>query len=102
HYLHIRALHSFPTRRSSDLAMSWCYVETKNSVRPTTDRSPPSVPQSFPKRNSLPGPRRVLSTNCEVYRHRVVKPEYPLTLSQNRSEEHTSELQSLRHLVCRL
>src|ERR1039458_5129763 len=26
----------------------------------------------------------------------------PLTKAQGRSEEHTSELQSLRHLVCRL
>src|ERR1035441_8533895 len=26
----------------------------------------------------------------------------PLVVSSNRSEEHTSELQSLRHLVCRL
>src|ERR1039458_3868454 len=30
------------------------------------------------------------------------KPEIDLTRLHHRSEEHTSELQSLRHLVCRL
>src|SRR5438045_5287458 len=34
------------------------------------------------------------STNCELC--------FVLTTSAPRSEEHTSELQSLRHLVCRL
>src|SRR5262245_64384578 len=33
---------------------------------------------------------------------RELVPEYSLEVRVSRSEEHTSELQSLRHLVCRL
>src|ERR1039458_7688719 len=32
----------------------------------------------------------------------ITVPESPLLVRKHRSEEHTSELQSLRHLVCRL
>src|SRR5437899_8863249 len=74
-----RDLHSFPTRRSSDL--------------------------------SRPGPR--LTDGVELLAHilhpeRVLLPPAPgqalvvETAGVRRSEEHTSELQSLRHLVCRL
>src|SRR5437899_7894268 len=58
-----RVLHSFPTRRSSDLTFAL-----------------PRVPASCRRTHSL-SIRRALMV---------------------RSEEHTSELQSLRHLVCRL
>src|SRR5438093_7451584 len=57
-----RDLHSFPTRRSSDLAPT---------PRARSTRSPPSI------------------SRCG-------------TRSASRSEEHTSELQSLTNLVCRL
>src|SRR5947199_1511269 len=40
------------------------------------------------------GPRRP--------RRRVLRPQGPVREVGRRSEEHTSELQSLRHLVCRL
>src|SRR5437870_6269572 len=55
-----RHLHSFPTRRSSDLVSPRCRWRKPNATRPQSSR-----------------PRR-------------------------RSEEHTSELQSRGHLVCRL
>src|SRR5437899_4152449 len=55
-------LHSFPTRRSSDLSVC-----------------APALPRRRTRRSS----------------HRSRSP-------RARSEEHTSELQSLRHLVCRL
>src|SRR5258705_8880686 len=35
-------------------------------------------------------------------RHSVPANAYPIVIADERSEEHTSELQSLRHLVCRL
>src|SRR5947199_9842631 len=63
-----RKLHSFPTRRSSDLS------------RPR-GRRPPG--QADPRARRRGGP--AAPTSAWV-----------------RSEEHTSELQSLRHLVCRL
>src|SRR5687768_18086922 len=68
-------LHSFPTRRSSDLE-----VITKDNV-----------------------PVRV---NAVAY-FRIIDPEKAIVQVENfmvatRSEEHTSELQSRLHLVCRL
>src|SRR5438552_9575164 len=74
-----RALHSFPTRRSSDL---------------TSDmRSPPGGPP--PLRSPL-GPSRVLSDREEM--ESAKQPGG----ARVRSEEHTSELQSPDHLVRRL
>src|SRR5947199_3174332 len=71
-----RDLHSFPTRRSSDLSReatnAGCAVISKRRL------SRPGV-RIFPRRRD---------------RLRDYK--------RFRSEEHTSELQSLRHLVCRL
>src|SRR5437899_5026017 len=61
-----RYLHSFPTRRSSDLDQS----------------------MDVPERRSHCG--------------RCRRAERLRELRRARSEEHTSELQSLRHLVCRL
>src|SRR5437867_11843610 len=59
-YRHHRYLHSFPTRRSSDLIISWMF--------------------------------------CAPFCGSCV----PFTVSSQRSEEHTSELQSPYDLVCRL
>src|SRR5438045_5096633 len=66
-----RDLHSFPTRRSSDLVLSGCSDST-------------SIVTIAIAGGSSPG-RRDRSAAWG-----------------GRSEEHTSELQSLRHLVCRL
>src|SRR5438045_7951154 len=66
-----RDLHSFPTRRSSDLP---------------------------PLRPALPPRARPQGAQAPP---RVDQPEAPAE-GPGRSEEHTSELQSLRHLVCRL
>src|SRR5437899_6604755 len=71
-----RDLHSFPTRRSSDLIVSY-------RVRGTGLVPPVQMPKF----------KRAGTTLADAQRtHRRVV----------RSEEHTSELQSLRHLVCRL
>src|SRR5438046_3917383 len=67
-----RALHSFPTRRSSDLLRS-------ASAAGATDSSPATS-------SCAAGPSRPESRE----------------LVAGRSEEHTSELQSLTNLVCRL
>src|SRR5205814_4274716 len=93
-------LHSFPTRRSSDLivlnelcALAW----TSRRIVMTSDGSPwrPVVH---------------VEDICEAIYRSLVAPEDAVRgkifnvgqTSENRSEEHTSELQSLRHLVCRL
>src|SRR5262245_65283289 len=80
----LSALHSFPTRRSSDLP--------PNSGRVT---------------NELIAARQLAWTH-ELEEHLrpiagVTNVATAATLPfGSRSEEHTSELQSLRHLVCRL
>src|SRR5205823_12518791 len=78
----LRDLHSFPTRRSSDLrrpttfykfcAYSGIFSPARNLTNAFFQSG--RYPANFPRRRSLPG----------------------------RSEEHTSELQSLAYLVCRL
>src|SRR5947208_10762916 len=71
-----RFLHSFPTRRSSDLHRQFTRVGWNPMER---ERSPHSRYQASPKSFGL-----------------------AMTRSLGRSEEHTSELQSPDHLVCRL
>src|SRR5438045_6460164 len=74
-------LHSFPTRRSSDLS----------SAKATYSRSI----------NRLAWFRCNIVRRCGRRRHE--ESHYSrFRRSFPRSEEHTSELQSLRHLVCRL
>src|SRR5687767_15588930 len=86
-YGHHPHLHSFPTRRSSDL--------DRHEAHPD-DRFASSTARSA-VRVQLPGPER---SAC-AFRHgpdgRRGAPRDPV-----RSEEHTSELQSLAYLVCRL
>src|SRR5690349_23420939 len=69
-----RDLHSFPTRRSSDL-----------SAHPAARRTPRRGPRPGRTPGAAPAGRR---------------PAWPR--GARRSEEHTSELQSRRDLVCRL
>src|SRR5437899_5569627 len=73
-----RDLHSFPTRRSSDLhfAESQTLADDEPLLHAAT---------ALQGRHDI-APRLVL----------------PQQIHAARSEEHTSELQSLRHLVCRL
>src|SRR5262249_61909866 len=87
-YGHHRDLHSFPTRRSSDLPSKKSYS--------STIRCPMTCPTIWhcaikPRRLPLPSARNTL---CATSR-RSLNPTF-------RSEEHTSELQSLTNLVCRL
>src|SRR5687767_15594668 len=80
-YAHHRDLHSFPTRRSSDLAS-----------RP-------------PRRltSSSFGSTRQFWHASRARRYRIEPtPAGKSELVNRRSEEHTSELQSLAYLVCRL
>src|SRR5207244_12707122 len=82
-------LHSFPTRRSSDL----CSPPTWRPPRSGTAASPPCA-NGWRRRAEYEGCASSPSIR-------------PATISsagrcRKRSEEHTSELQSPDHLVCRL
>src|SRR5205823_13311974 len=86
HSHHPRHPHSFPTRRSSDLD--------------------PNLPPDYPLEPGSGTPRiRAIPSAAE----RIAASEAALggakpaaSASSGRSEEHTSELQSLAYLVCRL
>src|SRR5436853_4594598 len=74
----LQDLHSFPTRRSSDLVTGDC---NENLVVQSMDRLTLITGNGASITDSSSGSSAVVDI---------------------RSEEHTSELQSLRHLVCRL
>src|SRR5207244_7329048 len=91
-----RSLHSFPTRRSSDLGNE-TPSGTDYFLRLETSGSP-----SF-----WVGPARLspLFPITDGYFHHLVgvrRAGYLYLYVDGRSEEHTSELQSPDHLVCRL
>src|SRR5438552_7383130 len=91
----ISDLHSSPTRRSSDLMRATAPAPSKATRRPPTLMA--AVSRTCPSATSasllVPPPRSTLSTVRAVWRDNS---------RLRRSEEHTSELQSPDHLVCRL
>src|SRR5690348_2479194 len=95
-----RALHSFPTRRSSDLHLFRDRLDECHVVLHDHQGMP-----ALEREEQLRGPRRLLVGHPG---HRFVEQQQPGVLHQQhadlqpRSEEHTSELQSPVHLVCRL
>src|SRR5205814_10596271 len=95
HPAHPRSLPSFPTRRSSDL-MRVAPPEGWRRVITATQRSTAIPTQSNPDLRLAmdPGSRTVTVALMRGLRCPGKR--------DLRSEEHTSELQSLRHLVCRL
>src|SRR5687768_17986553 len=90
-YFHARtcyrlALHSFPTRRSSDLLL-----------RPRIARA-----DVIAIGETIHGSSVFLRVQTRLIRHLVTQHGMRLIAWETRSEEHTSELQSRLHLVCRL
>src|SRR5205814_2956149 len=98
-YDHHQHLHSFPTRRSSDLK---ALIITSSSV------GSGNVGDKF---QNVPVPIMNWENNLQdnylfvgndATNHGTTGAAQQFIEIVNRSEEHTSELQSLRHLVCRL
>src|SRR5205814_8622805 len=89
-----RDLHSFPTRRSSDL-MPRPYCITRRTAECSWKRTGRDVAMED-----------LMPFDVLIRGGRVFDPGQSLDAVMDvgitRSEEHTSELQSLRHLVCRL
>src|SRR5262245_63875156 len=87
-------LHSFPTRRSSDLS-----IQRRSSLLKLThgDRPGRELVDARDRRAC-----RITERDAEGLRTRCGRDLHAQPARTTRSEEHTSELQSLRHLVCRL
>src|SRR5207244_11355299 len=86
--------HSFPTRRSSDL---------RGALLAELDR--PAISELAAA--NLPSSAKAFRAVTDAYAKRqakaiITKKEQDAKRKQMRSEEHTSELQSPDHLVCRL
>src|SRR5207253_9950796 len=94
---HHPALHSFPTRRSSDLRAPY----RQRGGRKLTSRTEAAGIARFSSRRAcIHSPKR-----CQSETRRQPTPRGPASrasVAGVRSEEHTSELQSRGHLVCRL
>src|SRR5207253_5215281 len=91
YYVHHPALHSFPTRRSSDLGSQ----ESQNGIGGFCILESDYLDSQPPGRRSFIEPAGIL-----LRTH--FGEERTFRVYETRSEEHTSELQSRGHLVCRL
>src|SRR5205823_13131710 len=99
---HSRYLHSFPTRRSSDLA----------SADREAQRLQSEMAVARAQAENFGGERGQLAIEFETVSQRVDAMTQEIAQirellelkrkEESRSEEHTSELQSLAYLVCRL
>src|SRR5690606_41337223 len=91
-----RVLHSFPTRRSSDLRLEFAFEFKRWYDIKRWD----ILEEVFATEKSLE-PHTVNPTRDYLFP--IPQREVDVTgFDQNRSEEHTSELQSRENLVCRL
>src|SRR5205814_10713617 len=98
HHLH---LHSFPTRRSSDLrGLRRIYAEGLTAKDMPNYRDKVGVLKDMEK-NQISQLRKQLADVQDVLNGMEPSTDRYHN-AKKRSEEHTSELQSLRHLVCRL
>src|SRR5262245_62501502 len=92
-YGRYRDLHSFPTRRSSDLLAK--AGAARGALRRLGKRKADTLVQRL---------RRSLAELAAIdfFPGQAQRQAKDAMSALERSEEHTSELQSLRHLVCRL
>src|SRR5205823_13700087 len=98
----LHPLHSFPTRRSSDLNDKLVEENRRLTTLPPSPDRGPAARELAAVRDDLAKARAenerlkqstVPATELGALQQRVTRAE--------RSEEHTSELQSLAYLVCR-
>src|SRR5205823_12658992 len=97
-----RILHSLPTRRSSDLKnlvdLTCRLVNIDTTVPPGLNY--PRISQLLASELKELGVTPTVSVIPDASMRRKVSPEVGLKGPRPRSEEHTSELQSLAYLVC--
>src|SRR5205823_14528465 len=95
-------LHSFPTRRSSDLSMRHCLARRTSSAGMSLKESPAANCASCLAAVFGTGGFWRFNDETLANERRTQRRSYSSNISTTvRSEEHTSELQSLAYLVCR-
>src|SRR5205823_14253740 len=96
---HNRDIHSFPTRRSSDLPREF-EADPSNPPNSSVPDRPPDAPNDeLVAADAIPMQQRIEGNNELKRRSAFSRSRAAIPA---RSEEHTSELQSLAYLVCRL
>src|SRR5205814_8352246 len=97
-----RDLHSFPTRRSSDLTLYFLLIGNPPFSESDAGQILQEVVERpfYSARQRNPRVPRALEAICSKAMRLKPEDRYPSAGALARSEEHTSELQSLRHLVC--
>src|SRR5207244_13306943 len=98
--LHIPPLHPFPTRRSSDLLGRRTAVSTGTSTWTSVGLSGSATPMFRTWSSREPSRYTVMPLHFRSKARRYAF--FTSSTVASRSEEHTSELQSPDHLVCRL
>src|SRR5699024_12866414 len=97
-----QSLHSFPTRRSSDLKPS-----SPGNVVPVAELVDTPIYQSYIGSSAYPG-FRDFAVTADIVKDKHIADGVSLDVNPTsrqmlvRSEEHTSELQSRFDIVCRL
>src|SRR5205814_9888082 len=97
-----RDRHSFPTRRSSDLAEMQRTAALGGAGVPGAGCDPRADLSCLALQAAASGAlqQNAAPTMTPAPQAKPAQPQAPLPDYSSRSEEHTSELQSLRHLVC--
>src|SRR5207244_13132005 len=96
--VHPPYLPSFPTRRSSDLIFTPCHIGSGSLSRSLNSGRSAVFTISSPSRYQIPATSRS-ALGSPPFARMLYK---SISVCSARSEEHTSELQSPDHLVCRL
>src|SRR5439155_13108024 len=100
-YAHLPDLHSFPTRRSSDLNLKM--HELRYAVRILVRNPGFTTIAALALAVGIGANTAIFSiVNVTLMRPLPYRNAERLVMIWDRSEEHTSELQSRGHLVCRL
>src|SRR5205814_8276481 len=90
---------SFPTRRSSDLAFEWYSKSAKRGSANVQNQMGSCYQSGIGIEKDE---KKAFEWYLKAANSESLRAQYNIGCCYQRSEEHTSELQSLRHLVCRL